>query len=130
MPSVVARLRDQHNLVRCDSLDALGRTSSVASADSHQARPVPDVRLRQNRTSALRRSPLPRMRNGRSRANAESRNVESRNAESRNEMKRAIVLITVFLLAGAIVNVAVAWGCALLMQFRQPCTGYAGSNLL
>jgi hypothetical protein len=45
-------------------------------------------------------------------------------------MKRAIVLITVFLLAGAIVNVAVAWGCALLIRFTQPCTVYVRSNLL
>src|ERR1043165_832084 len=59
------------------------------------------------------------MRNGPPRANAESRNVEYRNAESRNEMKRAIVLITVFLLAGAIVNVAVAWGCALWVHTQN-----------
>src|ERR1043165_7941107 len=45
-------------------------------------------------------------------------------------MKRAIVLITVFLLAGAIVNVAVAWGCALLIRFNQPCTVYVRSYLV
>ena len=29
-------------------------------------------------------------------------------------MRRRLVIVVVFLLAGAVVNVAVAWGCALL----------------
>jgi hypothetical protein len=37
--------------------------------------------------------------------------AERTNAESRNDVKRRLVKLVVFLLLGAIVNVAVAWGC-------------------
>jgi hypothetical protein len=42
--------------------------------------------------------------------------AESRNAESRNGVKRRALKLLLFLLAGAIINVAVAWGCALLFD--------------
>ena len=45
-------------------------------------------------------------------AKAESRNAESINAMKRRPRKRMIFKLLLFLLAGAIINVAVAWGCA------------------
>src|ERR1043165_694319 len=54
-----------------DSNMAIGRAGGhsisldvVARSQTRLDSPVPEVRLRQNRTSALRRSPLPRMRGG------------------------------------------------------------------
>src|ERR1043165_8651797 len=46
-----------------DTVWWLAGTIRASPPHSHQTWPVPEVRLRQNRTSALRRSPLPRMRN-------------------------------------------------------------------
>ena len=46
-------------------------------------------------------------------AKAESRNAESINAMKRRPRKRMIFKLLLFLLAGVIINVAVAWGFAL-----------------
>ncbi len=37
-------------------------------------------------------------------------------------MKRRIVLAAIFLLAGAVVNVAVAWGCAVSIRRSKPAS--------
>ena len=38
-------------------------------------------------------------------------------------MKRRLLIVAVFLLAGAVVNVAVAWGCAILIRLMEPGRG-------
>jgi len=38
-------------------------------------------------------------------------------------MRRRIYMVAIFLLAGAVVNVAVAWGCAILIQLMEPGRG-------
>ena len=43
-------------------------------------------------------------------------------------MKRCLTKLVVFLLLGAIVNVAVAWGCALSLSLRSQASGRSGSN--
>ena len=45
-------------------------------------------------------------------------------------MKRRLVRICVFLLLGAIINVAVAWECALPLAGRKLCVAAAGRGLL
>ncbi len=35
-------------------------------------------------------------------------------------MKRRLIIVAIFLLAGAVVNVGVAWGCALWSDTRPP----------
>ena len=37
-------------------------------------------------------------------------------------MKRRLLIVAAFLLAGPVVNVAVAWGCAALIRLSKPAS--------
>ena len=46
-------------------------------------------------------------------------------ADGQSDMKRHLLIIAIFLLLGAVVNVAVAWGCA--VWFEPPVPASSGS---
>ncbi len=43
-------------------------------------------------------------------------------------MKRPLLIIAIFLLAGAVVNVAVAWGCAVWVSYSTPELQFVGAH--
>src|SRR5688572_14360974 len=93
----MAGLRDQHDLLRRNPLAALCRAPNSSPLAAHQARPLPSLRLSDRRERDLHRV-----------RQASSNQVRC------TAMKRRLPKIGLLILAGAILNVAVAWAAVLV----------------
>src|SRR5262245_23454798 len=93
--SPLARLRDQHDLLCGDPVVALRVPIRAASQAANQARAVSEVCV-----SDRQRSRMHRMR------------------EACEAVRRFVFRLALLLLLGAIINVAVAWGIAVLVDFQ------------
>jgi hypothetical protein len=107
------RLCDQHDLLRGDARDSVLRPRQGAAVCEGSPGALPGVRVH-HRARNVCFGPVQRMRRDAASATSQARHPRPHGGHARmkSRLRTIITRVLVFLLLGAIVNVAVAWGCA------------------